>query len=136
MDRISTSHRSWNMSRIPGSNTKPELKVRSILHRIGLRFRLHVESLPAKPDIVLPRFNTVIFVHGCFWHRHGCKFTYMPKSRADFWLEKFAKNKMRDSKNRRQLKSLGWRVLIVWECELRNPEKLEGRMRKAFCSML
>jgi DNA mismatch endonuclease (patch repair protein) len=109
------------MSRIQGKNTKPELLLRSLLHRAGYRFRLHVPNLPGKPDIVLPRYRTVIFVHGCFWHRHeGCANATMPKSRTEFWAEKFAKTIERDQQKQRQLEEIGWKVLTVWECELKS----------------
>lgn len=134
-DRITTEHRSWNMSRITGKNTKPEKAVRSMLHRLGLRFRLHQKDLPGCPDIVLARHCTVVFVHGCFWHRHaGCQFAYTPKSRTEFWKEKFERNVARDLKVKRMLLSEGWRVVIVWECELRNPDRLTTRMGRHFKS--
>ncbi|HCO27064.1 MAG: very short patch repair endonuclease [Gimesia sp.] len=117
-DRISPEHRSWNMSRIKNRDTKPELIVRSLLHRMGYRFRLHRKDLPGKPDIVLPKYKTVIFVHGCFWHRHkGCKYAYNPKSRVDFWKKKFASNVKRDITASKELESNGWKVIIIWECE-------------------
>ena len=101
-DILSKERRSWNMSRIRGSDTKPELLVRSLLHRMGYRFRLHRKDLPGRPDIVLPKYRTVIFVHGCFWHRHkGCKYAYTPKSRTDFWQNKFQGTVERDKRNRR-----------------------------------
>lgn len=125
MDRISKEHRSWNMSRIKGRDTKPELIVRSMLHRMGYRFRLHVKTLPGKPDIVLPKYKTVIFVHGCFWHRHPrCRFAYNPKSRLAFWTRKFQANKSRDKDVLRRLRKDGWRVVIVWECQLTRPDHL------------
>ncbi|WP_439524130.1 very short patch repair endonuclease [Marivita sp.] len=125
-DRISKEHRSWNMSRIRGKDTKPELILRSLLHRAGFRFRLHVPGLPGKPDIVLPKYCTVIFVHGCFWHRHeGCSNSTMPKTRPQFWQEKFDRTVERDWEKQAKLESAGWRVLTVWECELRtDPSKL------------
>jgi len=113
------------MSRIQGKDTAPELVVRSLLHRMGYRFRLHVSRLPGKPDIVLPKHRTVIFVHGCFWHRHkGCKFAYTPKSRNRFWTAKFAENIARDRKVKRELRRLGWTVNVVWECQTEKPEAL------------
>ena len=125
MDRLSKEHRSWNMSRIKGKDTKPELAVRSLLHCMGYRFRLHRKDLPGKPDIVLPKYKTVIFVHGCFWHRHpGCLYAYNPKSRVEFWEKKFARTVERDREVAQSLRKLGWRVLIVWECELREPQRL------------
>lgn len=124
-DVFSKSKRSEVMSRIKGQNTKPELVVRSLLHRLGYRFRLHRTTLPGKPDIVLPRFKTVLFVHGCFWHRHkDCRFAYTPKSRTDFWLKKLESNVLRDIKVKSDLETLGWRVITVWECELRDMDQL------------
>jgi len=121
VDTISREHRSWNMSRITGKNTKPELVVRSILHRMGYRFRLHRKDLPGRPDIVLPKYKTVIFVHGCFWHRHkGCKYAYTPKSRKAFWQKKFRENVERDLKAQSELRKAGWRVLVIWECRAGN----------------
>ena len=129
MDRISRERRSWNMSRIRGKDTAPERLVRSMLHRMGYRFRLHVSSLPGKPDIVLPKHKTVIFVHGCFWHRHrGCKYAYTPKSRSGFWHKKFSDNVRRDREKQAQLRELGWRVHTVWECETTDVAALEERL--------
>lgn len=119
-DHLDTAKRSWNMSRIRGKDTKPEIAVRKMLHAAGFRFRLHVKELPGKPDIVLPKWKTVVFVHGCFWHRHeGCKDTTTPKTRTDWWLEKFNKNVANDLKKRRDLEDAGWKVLVVWECEVK-----------------
>ncbi len=117
MDRISKEHRSWNMSRIRSKDTRPEMIVRSLLHKNGFRFRLHCKDLPGNPDIVLPKYRTVIFVHGCFWHRHpGCRFAYEPRTHADFWRAKFAANERRDADVRQQLRRSAWRVMVVWEC--------------------
>lgn len=129
MDRLSPERRSWLMSRIKAANTKPEIAVRSLLHRIGYRFRLHRRDLPGTPDIVLPGRGAVIFVHGCFWHGHACKRDKMPKSRNDYWIEKIAANKTRDGRKRRQLRSLGWKVVVVWECEAKNLPKLANKLR-------
>ncbi|MEZ5367530.1 MAG: very short patch repair endonuclease [Bryobacterales bacterium] len=119
-DTISKEHRSWNMSRIRGRDTKPELALRSMLHRNGFRFRLHDRSLPGRPDIVLKRYRAAIFVHGCFWHRHkGCANATTPSTRSDFWNEKFRQTIQRDARNVKELKEAGWRVITVWECELR-----------------
>jgi DNA mismatch endonuclease, patch repair protein len=126
MDSLSKEHRSWNMSRIRNRDTKPEKLVRSILHRKGYRFRLHRKDLPGKPDIVLPRYKKVILVHGCFWHRHkGCHYAYNPKSRQDFWQEKFKKTVRRDQMVADQLKELGWQVHVIWECETKDIDCLE-----------
>lgn len=136
MDRISPEHRSWNMSRIRGSDTKPERVVRSLLHRLGYRFRRDSgRRLPGRPDIVLARHRVLVFVHGCYWHRHPrCQFAYTPKSRVSFWQKKFSENFARDKYVRRVLTRLGWKVIIVWECELRDCEKLEVRLRRALQS--
>lgn len=132
-DRISKERRSWNMSMIKGSDTKPERAVRSMLHQMGFRFRLNRKDLPGKPDIVLPKYKTVIFVHGCFWHRHqGCKFAYTPKSRVDFWNKKFAENMNRDRKTTSELQKKGWKVLIIWECQTKNMSKLAAELKSFF----
>jgi DNA mismatch endonuclease (patch repair protein) len=123
-DTLTKEKRSWNMSRIKAKNTKPEIMVRSRLHRAGYRFRLHVKDLPGKPDIVLPKYNTVIFVNGCFWHQHQeCRGGRIPKSRKRYWEPKLLGNVERDKKNIRKLRKLGWRVKVVWECEInKNPQ--------------
>ena len=127
-DRISAERRSWNMSRIKAANTKPEIAVRSLLHQMGYRFRIHVRSLPGKPDIVLPKYKATIFVHGCFWHQHpGCKYAYTPKSRDAFWKEKLRRNIERHGHVNRLLEEMGWSVLIVWECEVRDVDALTNR---------
>lgn len=113
--------RSYNMSRIRGQDTRPEKKLRSLLHRNGFRYRVHVSDLPGRPDIVLPKYHSVILVHGCFWHRHpGCRYATTPKSRADFWQEKFTGNVERDQRNLNLLKKNGWFPIVVWECELKD----------------
>ena len=130
MDRISKEHRSWNMSRIKSGNTKPEIVVRSLLHKLGYRFRLHRKDLPGKPDIVLPRYNSVVFVHGCFWHRHnGCKKATVPKTKILFWREKFKGNIERDIKVQEELQSMGWKILIIWECELYDLDKVKNFLK-------
>lgn len=132
VDRLAPEHRSWNMSRIRSVDTKPEMAVRSMLHGLGFRFRLQCRSLPGSPDIVLPKYQTTVFVHGCFWHRHkGCRFAYTPKTRTEFWMAKLEKNVARDQEVAKQLRRLGWRVLVVWECELRATDKLERRLVKS-----
>jgi len=114
------------MSRIKGFNTKPELLVRSALHKKGLRFRIHTADLPGKPDIILPKYKAAIFVHGCFWHRHKkCKKAYTPKSRLDFWQNKFEENVIRDEKKEKELKKMGWKIFVIWECEIENAALLE-----------
>jgi DNA mismatch endonuclease, patch repair protein len=118
-DSLSPEHRSWLMSRIRSEDTKPEWVLRSGLHRLGFRFRLRDKQIPGRPDLVFPKYGAVVFVHGCFWHRHRkCRSASVPKSNAAFWKEKFARNLARDRRNRRELRKLGWRVLVVWECEL------------------
>lgn len=113
------------MSRIRSKDTAPEKRVRSFLHNAGFRFRLHVKELPGSPDIVLPKYRTAIFVHGCYWHRHpGCKFAYTPKTRIEFWQNKFTQNVERDLKKKILLKQAGWDVLIVWECSTKEAGKL------------
>src|SRR5262245_6705002 len=117
MDTISKERRRWNMSQIRSRDTRPERIVRSVLHHLGLRFRLHVQ-LPGRPDVVLSRHRTVVVVHGCFWHRHaGCKFAYTPKSNRSFWQRKFHENVLRDRRTSRAMRRLGWRVITVWECQ-------------------
>ncbi|MCX6376461.1 MAG: very short patch repair endonuclease [Armatimonadetes bacterium] len=135
MDTLSRERRSWNMSRIRGKNTGPERAVRSALHRMGYRFRLHCSGLPGKPDIVLRKYNTVIFVHGCFWHRHAaCRLAYTPKSRRRFWKQKFERNIQRDREVARTLAALGWRVRVIWECETESDTLLSRRLRSALGS--
>lgn len=118
-DSLSAERRSWNMSRIKGKNTKIELAVRRYLFNRGYRYRLHVRNLPGKPDIVLKKYKTAIFVHGCFWHRHsGCKDATTPKTRTDFWEKKFQVNTRNDKINTELLEQMGWRVIVVWECQI------------------
>lgn len=117
-----TAARSALMARVRGKNTKPEIVVRRMLHAMGKRFRLFRRDLPGRPDIVLPRHDLAIFVHGCFWHRHeGCRLSSTPKTRIDFWTNKFATNVARDARNMEALRALGWRIGVVWECETRKP---------------
>lgn len=131
VDSLTPDRRSWNMSRIRGSNTAPEKQVRSILHAEGYRFRLHDKTLPGKPDIVLPKYRSVILVHGCFWHRHaGCRLSYSPKSRIEFWQAKFARTVERDKENLACLNALGWKALVIWECQITDTEKLIARINK------
>lgn len=126
MDHLTSAKRSWNMSRIRSGDTLPEKRVRSTLHRLGYRFRLRQKHLPGKPDIVLPKLRTVIFVHGCFWHRHeGCYKTTTPKTNGEFWQKKFQRNTERDKENMEELISQGWQVLVVWECETEDEDRLK-----------
>lgn len=124
MDSLTKAKRSWNMAQIKSTNTGPEVRVRSYLHKRGFRFRLHINDLPGKPDIVLPKYKTVIFIHGCFWHHHkGCKYARNPKTNTIFWKLKFETNRKRDIKVKEKLESLGWRVIILWECSIPNIEQ-------------
>lgn len=133
-DHLTPERRSWNMSRIRNRDTKPEILVRSILHRLGFRFTVSGpknKTLPGKPDIVLPKHRTVIFVHGCFWHRHkNCKETTTPKTRTEWWQAKFDGNVERDKRNQKALRKLGWKVIVVWECETKKEQQLEKTARK------
>ena len=128
MDRLTRERRSWLMGRVGSKNTQPEKLVRKLLHRLGLRFRLHVKALPGKPDIVMSRLNSVVFVHGCFWHGHRCRKGRPPKSNVKFWLDKKARNKNNDRTNIKHLRKLGWNPIVVWQCEIKNLSKLEGRL--------
>ena len=120
-DSLSKERRSWNMSRIPGKDTKIEVKVRKYLFSKGFRYRKNVATLLGKPDIVLPKYKTVIFVHGCYWHRHpGCKYACTPKSNVEFWENKFAVNVVNDERNQRELEEAGWTVITLWECDIKN----------------
>ena len=127
-DVVDRATRSRMMSGIRGRNTKPELIVRSYLHRAGLRFRLHAK-LPGKPDLVLPRHRTAVFVHGCFWHRHeGCRYTTTPRTNQEFWQQKFLGNVDRDRRHMEALRTLGWRVATVWECALKHSVEDTARL--------
>tara|TARA_B100000945_G_scaffold286117_1_gene256833 strand:+ start:81 stop:497 length:417 start_codon:yes stop_codon:yes gene_type:complete len=130
MHKVS-EQRSRNMSAIKSKNTKPEIAVRKLLHSMGYRFRLHRKDLPGSPDIVLPKYKTVIFVHGCFWHRHeNCKYASTPKTRAEFWESKFGGNIKRDKINQTNLIKLGWKIIIVWECDLKKTHYLKDLFLK------
>lgn len=135
MDTVSPAQRSALMARIRSKNTRPELTVRSLLHRIGYRFRLHDAKLPGRPDIVLPRHRKIILVHGCFWHGHDCQLASKPKSNTSYWSEKFASNRARDAKHKEALMASGWSVLELWECEIRQLEGLEETLRTFMTSM-
>lgn len=129
MDRINQQRRSALMGQVRRADTGPELIVRRLLHSMGLRFRLHRAELPGRPDIVLPKRKIVLFVHGCFWHRHSrCRKATTPEANQTFWLRKFAQNKRRDQRNQRDLRRLGWRVIVVWECETRQRDQLQDRL--------
>lgn len=129
-DTVSSKQRSLNMSRIKSRDTIPELRVRSILHRLGFRFRLHQKRLPGKPDVVLKRHKIVVFVHGCFWHQHkGCKRCTRPRSNESYWQPKLEGNIRRDKDHLKQLRDLGWRVLVVWECETKDDTRLTKKLQ-------
>lgn len=131
VDMVPPERRSEIMRRITGKDTEPEMVVRRMLHRIGFRFRLHRNDLPGKPDIVLPKWKAVILVHGCFWHGHGCSSkNRRPKSNADYWNSKIDRNIERDSENLTKLRSLGWKAIVVWACEIKDMATLEARLRK------
>ena len=128
-----SEQRSRNMSAIKSKNTKPEIKVRKVLHSMGYRFRLHSKDLPGSPDIVLPKYKTVIFVHGCFWHMHeNCKYASTPKTRQEFWNKKFKENIKRDSEIQDKIKNLDWRSVVIWECETKNIENLRDKIIDLF----
>lgn len=120
-DKLTRERRSWNMSRIRGKDTEIEVKVRKYLFSQGFRFRKNVADMPGKPDIVLPKYKTVIFIHGCYWHRHaGCKNCTTPSTNREFWVTKFEKNVQNDLKHQQELETAGWKVLVLWECEIEN----------------
>ena len=132
MDRISVAARSENMKALRSKGMKPELAVRRMVHSMGYRYRLHVENLPGKPDLVFRARKKLIFVHGCFWHQHQddlCRLTHTPKSNLDYWLSKLRANVERDAKNRRCLEGAGWKILVIWECEVSDSGKLERSVR-------
>ena len=130
MDRLSPERRSWNMSRIPGKDTKPEELVRKFLFANGFRYRKNDKRLPGKPDIVLPKFKTVVFVNGCFWHNHtNCQGSRLPKTNTDFWREKLLTNEERDRREYSELEGMGWKVLIIWECQLKR-SVIEATLQK------
>ncbi|HGG60223.1 MAG TPA: DNA mismatch endonuclease Vsr [Gammaproteobacteria bacterium] len=132
VDTLTRLERSERMSRVRGKDTKPEMIVRRLVHSMGYRYRLHDAKLPGKPDLVFAGKRKVIFVHGCFWHRHGdcCPLTRLPKSRLDFWKPKLEGNRRRDERNQRHLRELGWDYLIIWECEIRNQSGLRERITR------
>ncbi len=130
MDRHTPEQRKRNMSAVKSKNTKPEILVRKALHAMGYRFRLHVKELPGKPDIVLPKYKTVIFVNGCFWHRHeGCKYASTPTTNVDFWEAKFKENTTRDKQKTVLLESDGWKVVVLWTCEIKKEDELKARLQ-------
>src|SRR5690348_12723444 len=131
MDQLTKTQRSARMALVRAKDTKPEWVVRKLAHALGYRYRLHVGNLPGKPDMVFPSRSAIIFIPGCFWHRHaGCRLARLPKSRLDFWEPKLTANHDRDHRNERALRALGWRVMIVWECQTANRSRLASRMRR------
>lgn len=133
MDRLTPERRSWLMSRVRGKNTSPEMRVRRSAHALGLRFRLHRKDLPGKPDLVFPKYHVAMFVHGCFWHRHPeCSKASTPKSRIEFWQEKFNANVARDARVEAELEALGWQVVIIWECETKSDVALLSQLAGIF----
>ena len=124
-DIVSPQKRSEMMSGIKGKNTKPEIKIRKALHAKGYRYRIHVQNIIGKPDIVLPKYNALIFIHGCFWHLHNCHLFKWPSTRTDFWYKKIYGNKKKDLENKQKLLDSGWRLLIIWECSIKGKGKLE-----------
>ena len=134
MDIVSKEARSRIMSMVGQKDTGPEILLRSALHRTGLRYRLHDRTLPGSPDLIFPRFRSVVFIHGCYWHSHGCYRSTVPKSRREFWEEKFRANRKRDARDAALLRGRNWRVMIVWECALvgkhaSEPENIAERVR-------
>jgi DNA mismatch endonuclease (patch repair protein) len=129
MDKISVARRSANMRAIRSKDTKPEMAVRRLAHRMGYRFRINRKNLPGKPDMVFPSRHAVIFIHGCFWHQHpdpACKDTYPPKSNTDYWLPKLLRNQTRDAEHKAALQAQGWRVLVIWECQTKDEMVLKN----------
>lgn len=124
VDVLTREQRQLNMSRIRGRNTKPEMLIRRGLHTRGLRYRLHDRTLPGRPDLVFSKYRTVVFIHGCFWHLHGCSLSKIPATRQNFWKAKLEGNAVRDNKAISALQKDGWRVLVIWECALRGPDRL------------
>lgn len=136
MDNHSKEIRSYNMSQIHNKDTKPEVMVRKYLFSKGLRYRKNVKTLPGKPDIVFKKYNTIVFVNGCFWHGHeGCKDFVMPKSHTEYWNNKIKANVERDCRNYEALKKMGWNVIIVWECELKKDKK-ENTLETLYCNII
>ncbi len=129
-DTVSKEQRSLNMSLIRSTDTKPEVFVRSVIHRLGFRFRKNVKTLPGKPDIVLPKYKTAIFVHGCFWHQHtGCKRSTIPKSNIEYWKPKLLRNSQRDIQHKSDLEAMSWNVFVVWECEAKKADELVNKLK-------
>ena len=135
IDIVDSRKRSELMANIRGRDTAPERAVRRIAHRMGLRFRLCRKDLPGRPDLVLPKYRLAVFVHGCFWHQHeGCQYAHIPKTRTEYWKDKFARNVVRDGENEESLRYLGWNVVVIWECEVGDEEVVRERLRAAIRS--
>ncbi len=132
MDTRSPEQRSYIMRSVRSANTGPELVVRKLLHGMGFRFRLHKKGLPGRPDVVLPKHRAIVFVHGCFWHGHGCSKGRLPKSRLRFWTDKIERNRTRDAESVRSLQATGWRVLTIWQCETKDTDGLLRRFKRFF----
>jgi len=128
MDRLTKERRSWLMSRVRGKNTEPEMIVRRLLHGLGYRYRLHRKDLPGKPDLAFGPRKKIVFVHGCYWHGHGCKIGRLPKSNVEFWKSKIERNRERDMEVNRKLNASGWQTITVWQCEARDLSTLEDRL--------
>lgn len=136
-DTLTPAERSKRMSLIRGLDSEPELLLRHLVHGMGFRYRLHVKDLPGKPDLVFPAKRAVIFMHGCFWHRHAdCKLARLPKSKLEFWRPKLEANRERDLLNQQKLQTLGWRVLVVWECELADTERVKTMVKEFLCERI
>lgn len=130
MDTFSAADKSLRMALVKGKDTRPEMVVRRLIHGLGFRYRLHEKSLPGKPDLVFRKRRKVVFVHGCFWHRHeNCRLARLPKSRVDFWMPKLNRNRERDAENVARLSELGWEALVIWECEITRVDLLEQRIK-------
>jgi DNA mismatch endonuclease (patch repair protein) len=129
-DRVTAAVRSKIMRSVKSRDTGPELALRKALHRLGYRYRTHESSLPGRPDLVFPRYRCAIFVHGCFWHGHSCRWGAAPKSRPEFWGPKIARNRRRDRRNLRALRLLGWRTLVVWQCQLKDFDRLAPKIAR------
>ena len=137
VDHLTPAKRSWNMARIRSAGTQPEQAVESILANLGYAFRTNVKDIPGTPDLVIQKTQTIIFVHGCFWHRHlNCRFASAPKTRVKYWTEKFARTMARDRRVARALRRSGWSVLVVWECQLRSPYKVAQRLQRLLAKRL
>jgi DNA mismatch endonuclease, patch repair protein len=131
----SRAHRSWTMSQVKSKNTTPEIVVRRAAHALGLRFRLHREDLPGKPDLIFPQWRVAMFVNGCFWHSHeGCNRARVPRSNGDYWKPKLLRNVERDREHIRSLRKAGWRVIVIWECESRKPARLGAKLKRVACT--